>query len=103
MHEKDNFFKFEHFLLMEEISYTFWTGAVAPVSVDILWKGIIIMKIFTKSDRYMLEQPKIIIISKFYQTHAKISKPTGATAPVEKVKEISSNMIFYLFLSEHIL
>ena len=48
------------------------------------------MKIFTKSDRYMLEQPKIIIISKFYQTHAKISKPTGATAPVEKVKEISS-------------
>ena len=50
------------------------------------------MKIFTKSDRYMLEQPKIIIISKFYQTHAKISKPTGATAPVEKVKEISSIM-----------
>ena len=40
----------------------------------------------------MLEQPKIIIISKFYQTHAKISKPTGATAPVEKVKEISSNI-----------
>ena len=40
----------------------------------------------------MLEQPKIIIISKFYQTHVKISKPTGATAPVEKVKEISSIM-----------
>ena len=39
----------------------------------------------------MLEQPKIIIISKFYQTHAKISKPTGATTPVKKVKEISSN------------
>ena len=39
----------------------------------------------------MLEQPKIIIISKFYQTHAKISKPTGATAPVEKGNEISSN------------
>ena len=38
----------------------------------------------------MLEQPKIIIISKFYQSHAKISKPTGATAPVDKVKEISS-------------
>ena len=56
------------------------------------------MKIFTKSDRYMLEQPKIIIISKFYQTHAKISKPTGATAPVEKVKEISSVVIFVVFL-----
>ena len=38
----------------------------------------------------MLELPKIIIISKFYQSHAKISTPTGATAPVEKVKEISS-------------
>ena len=39
----------------------------------------------------MLELPKIIIISKFYQSHAKISTPTGATAPVKKVKEISSN------------
>ena len=43
-----------------------------------------------KLDRYMLELPKIIIISKFYQWHAKISTPTGATAPVEKVEEISS-------------
>ena len=52
----------------------------------------------------MLEQPKIIIISKFYQTHAKISKPTGATAPVEKFKEISSSClaqwrIFFTFSS----
>ena len=78
------------FASLEEISFTFWTGAVAPVGVDILWKGIIIMKIVTKSDRYMLELPKIIIISKFYQSHAKISSPTGATAPVQKVKEISS-------------
>ena len=39
----------------------------------------------------MLEQPKIMIMSKFYQSHAKISKPTGATAPVEKVIKISSN------------
>ena len=52
------------------------------------------MKIFIKSDKYMLEQPKIIIISKFYQTYAKISKLTGATAPVEKVKEISSLVNF---------
>ena len=36
----------------------------------------------------MLEQPKNFIMSKFYQSHAKISKPTGATAPFEKVKEI---------------
>ena len=49
------------------------------------------MKIITKSDRYMLEHPKISIIWKFYQAHAKISKLTGATAPVKKVKEISSN------------
>ena len=39
----------------------------------------------------MLEHPKISIIWKFYQAHAKISKLTGATAPVKKVKEISSN------------
>ena len=51
----------------------------------------------------MLEQPKIIIISKFYQTHAKISKPTGATAPGEKVKEISSRVFFQIlsFLKTH--
>ena len=39
----------------------------------------------------MLELTKIILISKFHQLHAKISTPTGATAPVEKVKEISSD------------
>ena len=35
--------------LVEEISFTFWTGVVAPVSVDILLNGIIIIKIATKS------------------------------------------------------
>ena len=39
----------------------------------------------------MLELPKMIIISKCYQLHAKISTPTGTAIPVEKVKEISSN------------
>jgi len=38
----------------------------------------------------MLKLPKIIIKSKFHLLHAKISTPTGATEPVEKVKEISS-------------
>ena len=48
------------------------------------------MKFLTKSGRFMLELTKNINISKFYQLYANISTRTGATTPVEKVKEISS-------------